>query len=95
MFLVRYFYGKKEKSNDLVVVKADKKPEIPVIVKKPKNNVLFLVTHKNSGENAGIFDDFSLAKKNGDTFTYNNCIITKYFINDKCSSIHKIVYESM
>lgn len=59
---------------------------------KSKFKIVFVVLNKSS-QVLGVFDTLELAKKNGQSSTYHNCMIYEYKINQKCSFLSNPVYE--
>lgn len=62
-------------------------------LKKNKQQEVYLVINKNTQSPLGIYSSKELALNNGKSSTYNNCIVYKYIINDKCNFYINPIYE--
>jgi hypothetical protein len=100
MYIIDYFFKKSQ---------APEAPEAPsqpiykqqqsrLTLKKSKKNkcanTVYIVLHKNTNNPLGIFDDFELAKANGEKSTHHNCIIIPFQLNDPCKYLFTPIFEN-
>jgi hypothetical protein len=57
-------------------------------------NTVYVVLHKNTRDPLGVFDNFELAKVNGEKSTHHNCIIIPFKLNDPCKYLFNPVFEN-
>jgi hypothetical protein len=57
-------------------------------------NTVYLVIEKGTQNPLGIYNDFELAKQNGQKITYYNCVIIPFKINDPCKYLFNPVFEN-
>ena len=62
--------------------------------KNKRTNTVYIVFHKNTRDPLGIFDNFELAKVNGEKSTHHNCIIIPFELNDPCKYLFNPVFEN-
>jgi len=64
------------------------------VTKNKKTNTVYVVLHKNTRDPLGVFDNFELAKVNGEKSTHHNCIIIPFKLNDPCKYLFNPVFEN-
>jgi hypothetical protein len=62
--------------------------------KNKRTNTVYIVLHKNTRDPLGVFDNFELAKVNGEKSTHHNCIIIPFELNDPCKYLFNPVFEN-
>jgi hypothetical protein len=92
MNFFNYLYSSEPK---LQVPPPQAPPQVPPQSTKPiksKSKTVYVVLNKSS-QVLGVFDTLELAKRNGQSSTYHNCMIYEYKINDKCTFLKNPVFE--
>lgn len=96
--LIKYFTRSKttkEEQNET------QKPKLKVSKKQEIKNhshksiKVYLVVEKNTQNPLGIFDNFEMAKQNGQKTTHHNCMIIPFTINDSCKYLFNTVFEDV
>jgi hypothetical protein len=88
MNIINYFYHSPPK---LQVPPQDPPQNTKPI--KQKSKTVYVVTNK-SQQILGVFDTLELAKSNGQSSTYHNCMIYQFNMNDKCTFLKNPVFEN-